>query len=130
MRVAGGPTYVAHCILARRDGDLGGGGAGKYVDLFIESALGEIERSGVGRGEIEAKLYGGADVLPRHPCRATPSVGRQNVDEAIACLRREGVRVAACQVGGLHGRRISVDTATGEVCVRGLGGAAAGEGAF
>jgi chemotaxis protein CheD len=121
IRAEDGRTCVSHCILARCDGSATPEATGKFVDLFIEETVRRFDRWGVARERLEAKLFGGANVLPRDPSRIVLSVGRQNVDTAIEALKRERIRVAACHVGGVRGRRISVHTGSGEVRVRALG---------
>ena len=95
--------------------------ARRYVDFAIRDLAAQFDSLGIRRGEIQVKLFGGADVLQvqRHELR--PTVGRQNREMALEVLRAEGFEVAASQLGGPVGFHIDFYTATGEVRLRRLG---------
>jgi len=92
----------------------------RFVDFSIRDLARRFDRIGASRGEIEVKVFGGADVLPVSPRPARPTVGRQNCEVAIEVLQEEGFNVAASSVGGHYGRSIRFYTGTGEVRVRWL----------
>jgi chemotaxis protein CheD len=126
MRNGTGMTAVAHCVLPRWDGVSSPEATGKYVDRCLHEMLWRFERRGIARGDIEVKLFGGANVLASGGARGTLQVGRDNVNAAIAILERAGVRVTACQVGGTRGRKIVVRTGSGEVSMTVLPGLSGG----
>jgi len=95
----------------------------RQVDCAIRGMIAEFVRRGVPCSGIEAKIFGGAEMF--HTDRGEDggdSVGRQNVAKAREVLAVEGVRVAACDVGGLQGRKIFFCTDSGEVFLRRLNG--------
>jgi len=93
----------------------------RYVDFAIYHLIQQMEGSGAAPGEVQVKLFGGADVLPvgaRRSWRAT--VGQQNCQAALEVLRRENYSILTSDIGGLSGRTIQFDTETGIVLVRRL----------
>jgi chemotaxis protein CheD len=121
MRSSEGATCVAHCVLPRWEGGAAPDATGKFVDRTLAEMLRLFARRGVERVNLEVKLFGGAGVLLGGGGRAVQEVGRDNIEMAIQVLRREGIRVSACQVGGSRGRKIAVHTESGDVFVWTLG---------
>lgn len=120
LRDAAGATCVGHCMLPYARHDEPRGEPGRFVDLCLNEMFGFFERRGKPRRELEAKLFGGARVLP--PYRSdTRGIGEENIAAAVAILKRMDVCLVACDVGGGRGRRIVVNTADGSVFVRELG---------
>ncbi len=89
----------------------------RYVDSSILYMIEKLLLTGVRRDEIVVKLLGGADVLDRVDGRAI-SVGQQNIRQALEIIRREGLNLAACDVGGQFGRKIVFHAHTGRVLLR------------
>jgi chemotaxis protein CheD len=90
----------------------------RFVDFSIRYLARQFDALGARRGELEVKVFGGADVLPLLSERADrPTVGALNREAAEAVLAEEGLIVTASDVGGKRGRKIHFDTATGEVLV-------------
>jgi len=92
--------------------------AGRYVDSIIDELARKLDKLGASRGEIEVKLFGGADVLATAMKGA--SVGKMNADTAIRVLEEEGFRLVASRLGGSRGVFIEFHTDTGEVLLRRL----------
>lgn len=91
----------------------------RYVDFSIRYLAREFDQLGACRGELEIKVFGGADVLPAGT-RDRPTVGAQNCKMAAAILAEEGLIVSASDLGGNRGRRIHFHTGTGEVLLHRL----------
>ncbi|MDA8388864.1 MAG: chemotaxis protein CheD [Nitrospiraceae bacterium] len=100
---------ICHALLPRNDGT---GEDFRYVDSAIMRMLGAFERLNVGRGQLEAKLFGGADMFEPAggPAGSRPArvwqPGEQNVKTALMVLEREGLRLLASDVGGRLGRKL------------------------
>lgn len=93
----------------------------RYVECAIRGMIGEFARRGVARGEIEAKVFGGAEMFHAGAGEGGGgSVGSQNVAMARAILAAEGIRLAAFDGGGVQGRKIFFYPHTGEVFLRRL----------
>ncbi len=86
----------------------------KFVDMAIREVVNRLARRGVGRSDIECKVFGGASAL----FAGEMSVGRRNVETAFVVLAELGLRVAASNVGGERGRKIVFATTTGEIFVK------------
>jgi chemotaxis protein CheD len=92
----------------------------RYVDCSIMRMLEWFERNGVARGEIDVKVFGGADMLSGPESAAKATVGQQNISMAFQVIEKENLRIAASDVGGLRGRKIIFSTHTGEVLLKRL----------
>lgn len=92
----------------------------RYVDFTIRAMARRLDSLRVRRGEIEVKLFGGADVLTVSKNATRPSVGRLNCEAAMRVLEEEGFEVAASSLGGKQGVHIRFQTVTGEVQLRRL----------
>ncbi|MCX5865638.1 MAG: chemotaxis protein CheD [Deltaproteobacteria bacterium] len=69
---------------------------------------------------LEAKIFGGADVLDVHfgPATDARSIGSMNIKAAREVLERYNVAVAVEKVGGVHGCKLFFYSHTGEVLLR------------
>jgi chemotaxis protein CheD len=123
MRHREGTTCVAHCMLPEWDGAPSAAAAGKYVDQCLPEMLGVFERRGLAAEDLEVMLFGAAKVLGHRGGSDVLRIGDGNVRTAQRILQHAGVRVVAKRVGGTNGCKIVVDTRTGEVELRALGGA-------
>ncbi|HEY1338226.1 MAG TPA: chemotaxis protein CheD [Bryobacteraceae bacterium] len=117
-----GVTVVAHCLLPRAGAAVGSiprDEAIRYVDTAIEVMLSDLAARGALPGDLEVKLFGGADAME---CQGEPAyrVGRRNIDAARAALASRGLTASAHSVGGKRGRVLEVDAASGVVFVKRL----------
>lgn len=115
---------LPRCPVAVRDSE-----GYRYVDFAIRYLIQRLEGLGAVPGEVQIKVFGGADVLPidaRQSRRAT--VGQQNCQSALEVLRRENYTVLTSDIGGLAGRTIQFDTGSGVVLVRRLSPLSLGRG--
>jgi chemotaxis protein CheD len=94
----------------------------RYGDIAIERLIFRMSRLGCGIGDLRAKVFGGAAVLPF----GTPedTVGTKNVKMAFGWLRNCSIPVVAHRTGGEHGLMVRLYTATGRVMVRPIVGRA------
>ena len=93
----------------------------RYVDFAILDLARQFENSGALRGEVQIKVFGGADVLPVDSVLSRKAtVGHQNWHTALEVLRDENFTVLASDLGGSVGRIIQFHTGTGEVLLRRL----------
>jgi len=93
----------------------------RYVDFAIRFLAAQFDALGIRRGEIEVKLFGGADVLQSSAARiGRATVGAMNCRTALEVLAEEGLTVIASDLGGTRGRTIHFNTASGIVLARRL----------
>ncbi len=91
----------------------------RYVDKAVSYLYNRLTTLCGGPDDIEAKLFGGADVLNfgiRN--EGTPSVGNRNVEAALQTLDMLGLKVSAADTGGIQGRKLFFYSRSGEVFVR------------
>ncbi|HUB51259.1 MAG TPA: chemotaxis protein CheD [Terracidiphilus sp.] len=106
------------CYAARPGADPSRLVVGRYVDSVIEQIANKFAGQDAQPGEIEVKLFGGADVLASSRKNAT--VGKMNGVTALEVLERLGFRPVVSRLGGSQGVFIEFHTATGEVLLRRL----------
>jgi chemotaxis protein CheD len=111
-----------HFVLpANTDGDR----SARYGDVAIERLMEGLLGLGCHVGDLRAKVFGGAAVLPAGPVAAT--VGARNLQMALERLRHHGVPVVAHRTGGERGLLIRLNTQTGEVALRKVASGPAGD---
>ena len=89
--------------------------ATRYGVHAMEILINEILKMGGVRSRLQAKLFGGANVIALSS--ANP-VGERNQAFTIDYLRREGIPVAATDLGGDSARRVYFKPSTNKVLVR------------
>ena len=89
----------------------------KYADCAICFMHKRFGKLGIKAGEIEVKLFGGADVL-QAGARSDMTIGRQNIEKALQVIEEERLVLAASSVGGKRGRKIYFYTHTGEILLK------------
>lgn len=88
----------------------------KYVACSLRTMVGRFKQYGIAARELEAGIYGGADMFGASSLtRSRFSVGKQNIETAVNVLEAEGLQVFDKNVGGSRGRKIHFNTQTGEV---------------
>jgi chemotaxis protein CheD len=110
-----GVAGLLHVVLPghrrrRRPGDHNAFYADTGVPLLVE----EMIKRGVSRDRLQATVVGGARISA---LAEFIDLGRLNVQVVTVLLQEWGIPVVAREVLGQVGRRISVDVATGSVCV-------------
>ncbi|MEO5373547.1 MAG: chemotaxis protein CheD [Alphaproteobacteria bacterium] len=88
----------------------------RYGNVAIEALVEEMRRFGSRPGDLRAKVFGGANVLPVNG--DGPTIGTRNVDMALQELRRFDIPVVNRHVSGTSGLLIKHFTETGEVWLR------------
>jgi chemotaxis protein CheD len=112
---------LCHGILPRCPPNLSSAESYRYVDFAICDLARQFEHFGAIRGEVQIKVFGGADVLPVHSAKSwRATVGHQNWHTALEVLRDQHFTVLASDLGGSVGRTIQFHTGTGEVLLRRL----------
>jgi chemotaxis protein CheD len=112
---------LCHGVLPRRPPGVSGAEGYRYVDFAITDLARQFESFGALRGEVQIKVFGGADVLPVNHDRCwKATVGHQNWHTALEVLGEQMFTVLASDLGGSVGRTIQFHTGTGEVLLRRL----------
>ncbi|TLU72452.1 chemoreceptor glutamine deamidase CheD [Lichenicoccus roseus] len=82
----------------------------RYGNFAMERLINDILQLGGVRRRLEVKLFGGGLMMADHA-----AIGCKNADFAEAYLRAENMSVAACDLRGLHARRVEYLPLTGKV---------------
>ncbi len=90
----------------------------KYADTGIRETILQMEARGSRRGNIVAKVAGGAKMFETAPGSSLGNIGKRNIDSMHMILRKEQIRLLAEDVGGTVARTISFDPGTGMVTVK------------
>jgi chemotaxis protein CheD len=92
---------------------------GKYPATAIPAMLRRMRELGA-RGEIEARLIGGASMFTPLLAPGSMSLGARNVAATHAACSANALPIVAQDIGGTHGRSVYFDVATGDVLVRSM----------
>lgn len=98
------------------DGGRSGGGSGsmRYGTNAMEVLINDILKQGGVKSRLEAKVFGGGNVIDTSQAE---TVGDRNARFVVEYLRREGIPVVAQDLGGSRARRIFFFPSTGRVSV-------------
>ncbi|HBL27200.1 MAG TPA: chemotaxis protein CheD [Acidobacteria bacterium] len=114
-----GHGAVNHFLLPL-GGDGAGGAAWRYGDTAVDLLVGRMLELGARRGELVAKVFGGAHLLSAGT-NGTPRLGSRNAEIALARLAGHQVQVEAQAILGRFGRKLVFHTDTGAAWVKTLG---------
>lgn len=90
--------------------------SGKYVDTAVPGLLDEMADRGADPARIEARLAGGSAMFEFSS--ADGGVGERNVAAAETALAERDIPIVARDVGGDHGRSLTLAVPTGSLSVR------------
>ena len=91
----------------------------QFADTAVHELLDSLLSGGSRDLDIEAKIAGGAKMFLS--CNGDYSLGRLNVESVKAVLEAKGIRLAAWDVGGHHGRSVEFHVDSGRIVIRALG---------
>lgn len=106
------------------EGPSGGADNMRYGAYAMEMLINGILRTGGQRQDLEAKVFGGGRVIASS---SAETVGDRNGKFVLDYLRREGVQVAASDLGGMFARRVFFFPSTGRVSVQRIDRSAAAD---
>jgi chemotaxis protein CheD len=88
----------------------------RYGDVAIPTLISRLLGLGAARGDLRAKVFGGAHVLATIPVGGR-TLGGDNVQVAVDGLRAESIQVISEDVGGTRGRKLAFNTVDGTALV-------------
>ncbi len=103
---------MAHIVLPDSAGRTGT--PGKFADTAIPKMLAMLSDLGIPRHGLTARFAGGANMFGS---TGPLQIGAANEAVVIELLRQSGLRVIGHEVGGVKGRRVTFDCASGEMTV-------------
>lgn len=112
-----------HFMLPGEGGDNDPAGlAGRYGVFAMEQLINELVKRGSRKAALEAKVFGGGQVLPGMNAL---DVGSRNAQFVEDFLRAEGIRITARDLRDVHPRRVAFFPATGRALCKKLAHASA-----
>ena len=106
-----------HFMLPGIDGDGPVSVSARYGVHAMEILVNRLLKFGAQRNKLEAKVFGGGNVLPG---LVTTTVGERNAQFVVDYLKTEGIRLVASDLLGVHPRKVYFFPKTGRVLVRRL----------
>lgn len=97
-----------------------GGSRARFIDVGVPRLFRECYALGARKERLVVKIAGGARVT-RHSAEDYFRIGERNVDALRRLLGRNGVPIAAADVGGQASRTVSLQIGTGIVTVKSNG---------
>lgn len=82
----------------------------RYAAAAMEVLINALLRQGAQRHRMQAKLFGGARMIP-----TLPDIGRQNAEVAKRILQNDGIQLVSGDICGHEARRIRFWPTTGRV---------------
>jgi chemotaxis protein CheD len=107
---------MAHVILP--DSNSGSGDRGKFADTAVEALIQDVVQAGANSKRLIAKIAGGASMFGADD---GSGLGRRNAEAVKQRLQEFKIRIAAEDIGGTKGRRMTMDPSTGQVEVMMIG---------
>lgn len=89
---------------------------GKYGDYAIDHLVDMMLKIDPDKRNLTAKMYGGGAVVGHLASAA--GIGDRNIEMAASKLREHGIKTVLSDVGGASGRKIFLNTVTGDVELR------------
>ena len=99
------------------EGNVGDGAPARYGSYAMELLINELLKRGASRRRLEAKVFGGANVLKGF---TSNPVGTRNAEFVLAYLDAEQIPVVAEDLRGIHPRKVWFFPETGKVMVNRL----------
>jgi chemotaxis protein CheD len=93
----------------------------KYINQGVPLLIESLVAEGVELTRLEAKLCGGAQVVPQARINASVNMGDRNVQAARIALQSAGLQLKAEAIGGDIGRTVKFYIANGQITIKTLG---------
>jgi chemotaxis protein CheD len=109
---------IAHVVLPKSSPDQTS--STKFANVAVPLLLDQLRENGAYNIRLIVKIVGGASLgtLNNH---VTSNIGERNLEAVKRVLDQQGIRVAAADVGGNHGRSVRMHLESGRLIVRIIG---------
>lgn len=91
---------------------------GRYGNYAIELLINDMLAKGAQKKYLNAKVFGGGNVLPSSQQKTNNTTGINNITFALSYLETEGIPIMANDTGGIYPRKIYFDPKTFKVYVK------------
>lgn len=92
----------------------------KFADTAVPELLRLMIHLGAEKGQINAKLVGGAQMFANVISEPLGNIGHRNVQAAKEALAKENLSIIGEDTGGDCGKTVEIDLENGEVSVRSI----------
>lgn len=89
----------------------------RYGDVAIDSLIKSMAQFGSKPQILKAQIFGGGAVV-EHLTSVGSDIGAKNIKFAQSRLAEHGIRIVHRDIGGYQGRKIYLDSTTGEITVK------------
>ena len=89
----------------------------KFADTGIQGLVEELEKQGLSRKNMIAKIAGGAKMFQFSSDTAMGNIGEKNVEAVREVLKQYGIKIVSEDVGLNYGRTIVFDPVTKDLTV-------------
>ena len=89
----------------------------KFADTGVQLLVDELEKRGISRKNLKAKIAGGAKMFNFSSSTDIGSIGDKNISAVRSKLKELGIRIVSEDVGLSYGRTIVFDPDTDELTV-------------
>lgn len=111
---------LAHIVLPKSKTTISD--LGKYADTAVPYVVEQMTSRGVLKSRLRFAIAGGAQLFNFEGAGERLDVGKRNAEAVTGIIKDMKLRLVAADVGGKSGRTVALDTATGEVTVKLVGG--------
>ena len=108
---------MAHPMLPDIDKAMMKSNPHRYVNSVIRKMVEDLEKLGITKNNLTAKLFGGAHMFSFITADSILNVGEKNIAMAKAVFEESAVKIVAEEVGGTFGRTIELNLENGKVLV-------------
>ena len=92
----------------------------KFADLGIEKTVIELEKRGILRANLKAKIAGGAQMFKTSNTSSNLNIGERNVVATKVALQKLRIPIIAQDVGLDYGRTVKFNLADGSVTIKSI----------
>lgn len=112
---------MAHIMLPSSQASSKNQNRAKFADSALEEVLCELDKEGVSRSRLFAKIAGGAQMFKFMGDSDIMKIGHRNAAAVEENLRKHRIKLLAQDVGGNFGRTILFDPSSGELLIKTIG---------
>lgn len=93
----------------------------KYADSGIQETMRKLSVFGMVKSRLVVKIAGGAKMFEISGNTSFGNIGERNAVSVKKELAKEGIRIAAQDIGGTYARTMSIDLSNGDVLLKTFG---------
>lgn len=112
---------LAHVMLPDSTRIRNNSNVAKFADTGITELVRQMEKLGVSRRRMVAKIAGGARMFEVSGKTSVGNIGEKNALASKAKLRELGIRLVAEDTGLNYGRTVELDCNTGDYIIKAVG---------